>query len=390
MELQIDGAIKPLRVLSTDPLVLTADPYIFNIPPATGRTVDIKFIPKKGLQLVVGNGKDTCSSAHPVFGENTDHIEVHIPGNSNVNNFCLAGRERHIVIKPTLPYNSYYSRDGIKYVGQEINGCKFEVWIPVQPGEDHVCTINPDTIKLVIDSVPVPLKVYGQGTPTEFRPVDSSYEILVDGTTGRTLQGYVYGNGIDLFPFQPNLPNPPCGNGLNYFLINEPFNVTCFYQNPGSILIPPGDAYYRVDGFLYYGAQDPGDNKVQSWCEFVIRVPIRRTKPVSTCPIVCKEQVVTIPSTRLEALVNDVGFQMNLSGYPFVECIAGAANTASAEAIRKLIIGGVQCDDPGVTVTVVPNGDSPNCVTVTIKNSPLKIEFLKAGGTYYKFSWLKC
>ena len=244
--------------------------------------------------------------------------------------------------------------------------------------------INGDTIKLLIDGTNIPLTVSSNTSSGIILVAKSPYIFEVDGNVGRTATMFVYGEGVTLAA--PYMQGSPC-YGLSWQnRIDNP--LVCIFENPATIKVLPG-GNYNSRGIIYQTAViDPATGSVQ--CTLWVTMEVRRSL---NCPIKCKEEVVDIPSTRLEALVNDIGHQYNLSGgYLFTECLTdSAANKAAAKAIKDLILAQMSCDDPGLIVTVDKNwnGDN-NCVRVTIKNSPIRMHYLKAGGIYYPFSLVKC
>lgn len=248
------------------------------------------------------------------------------------------------------------------------------------------CTINTNTIHAFIDGQQVPLHQYNS---SGFQTIDP-YAIYVNGTTGTTISAEVRGVGINLMQGHPNIPNPSCGNGLNYFCValDNP-GVWAVPNNPAIIHIPPGPNYTGL-GLYYYGAQEPGNINLLSHCEFIVRFKIIRESS-SVCPIACKVQTVNLPSSRVQALINDIGHQYTLPGYNYTECSSiSQANQATADAITKLILNNIQCDNPGVTVSLTYNGSSPKCVTLTITGSPIKFKYIKVGEVIYPINTTKC
>lgn len=242
--------------------------------------------------------------------------------------------------------------------------------------------VNTSTVVLLVDDKAIQLSL----RPNQSGPViifeAPEFKVDVNMHTGRTVRVQVIGVGFDLMP---GVPNQYCyGDGK--WNLNTESVVQCWYENPVTITIPAGPPIEHAWGLQYFGAQVPGN------CQFMVVVRVKRAMQ-DKCPVMCKDESVLVPAGEVQALVNDIGFQYNLPRRYRVECNKddSQANRSTADYIRTLIRTATSsCDDPGVQVVIGPSGQTPGCVKVSIKNSPLKFAYIKIDGEYIPFSTLKC
>lgn len=253
------------------------------------------------------------------------------------------------------------------------------------------CNLTPSTVNLIIENTNVPLKLLPVefGHAKVFVPKDSSYFIQVPGASGRFISARVVGHGITLDNTPP--VGFPCGTGWCYWQVNlDTVNGFCTQSNPASIPFNAGPPKDELYGLVYMGAQ-VFEHYPAEHCLFRIVVRVKRYFFGEVCEIKCVEQTVNVPAARILSLTDNVGFQMNLSGNQKTECTPGGTNNqTAAAAIRQLILSNCACADPGLQVTVVPNGLLPNCVTVKLVNSPIKVSVINTSEGQYAFNWNKC
>lgn len=149
---------------------------------------------------------------------------------------------------------------------------------------------------------------------------------------------------------------------------------------------------------LPVGAYFQGRKESRAQCSmFRVHVPFRGRKLTcaTKCQVLCRDEAAYVPSGRIQAIVNDVGVQFNLPGYPYIECRAGSpANTSTAEAIKNAILSGTAngCSPEGFSVFVGLNEDpkQKQCAVIRLTNSPMRVAFVKINEAYYPFQQQGC
>jgi hypothetical protein len=251
------------------------------------------------------------------------------------------------------------------------------------------CDINGSTVKLYVDGILVPLnngwEVAGY---IQLSPLDPQYVIEVDGKVGRQFAVRV----ATSFPLKGPTPGRPCGaHGVTQNFFEHVMDLPekyCQLSNPAVMRVKPGPDRNVSNGMVYEGVRaDMGECP-----RFTVSVPIARVTEINNCPVVCKESVIKLQAGPIHYLVTDTGAQYPMVGDVRVDCVKGSSfNKFAATAIRKAILEATsECDNPGVIVNVAPNKTSPKCVTVTIRQSPIKVTSIRVGTVFYQADITKC
>jgi hypothetical protein len=126
-------------------------------------------------------------------------------------------------------------------------------------------------------------------------------------------------------------------------------------------------------------------------CAIQTVIKARGEKCVDYCPIFCQSEYVDIPAGVAYGLVDDNDTFYPLTTNGILECAnLSKENGKTLGYIRETIENAVPCESISLAVSFKYLYSHPNCMRLTIENSPIKFRHIKVGNIFYPFNIVQC